>query len=344
MKKYLLPNEGTFYKANLHCHSNMSDGHWTPEQIKEEYKKHGYSIVAYTDHDLFISRNHLTDSTFLALNGFEIEINDDNPIWQKVVCNHMCMIAKRDDIEIMPCYHRSKYLFGNAPKYRHLIKYDESKKDFERNHSIECINEVIKECKEGGFFVTYNHPNWSLEDLNLYTKLEGLDAMEIYNTSASLIGFLDINEKDYEHMVKSGKYISCVGADDNHNFADRDEKPGFFDSFKSWTCIKAKELSYEAVIEAMENKHLYASQGPEIYELYVEDGFVHIKCSNATYIRYNTGNRVAHVKYALNEGKEFINEASFKIGENDVYFRLTVVDKNNKMANTIAYKVEDYIK
>ena len=53
---------------------------------------------------------------------------------------------------------------------------------------------------------------------------------------------------------------------------------------------------------------------------------------------------MAHVKYASNEGKKVINDASFKIGENDVYFRLTVVDKNNKMANTIAYKVEDYIK
>ena len=34
MKKYLLPKDGTFYKANLHCHTTLSDGHLTPEEIK----------------------------------------------------------------------------------------------------------------------------------------------------------------------------------------------------------------------------------------------------------------------------------------------------------------------
>lgn len=34
---YLLPKEGTFYKANLHCHTVVSDGDLTPEQVKEAY-------------------------------------------------------------------------------------------------------------------------------------------------------------------------------------------------------------------------------------------------------------------------------------------------------------------
>ena len=43
---YLLPKEGTFYKANLHCHTVVSDGDLTPEQVKEAYMGQGYSIVA----------------------------------------------------------------------------------------------------------------------------------------------------------------------------------------------------------------------------------------------------------------------------------------------------------
>ena len=35
---YLLPKEGTFYKANLHCHTVVSDGDLTPEQVKDEIK------------------------------------------------------------------------------------------------------------------------------------------------------------------------------------------------------------------------------------------------------------------------------------------------------------------
>ena len=38
---WLLPQEGAFYKANLHCHTTFSDGVWTPEQVKKEYQARG---------------------------------------------------------------------------------------------------------------------------------------------------------------------------------------------------------------------------------------------------------------------------------------------------------------
>ena len=37
MKKYLLPEGGNFYKANLHCHSNVSDGALSPAELKKIY-------------------------------------------------------------------------------------------------------------------------------------------------------------------------------------------------------------------------------------------------------------------------------------------------------------------
>ena len=54
MKRYLLPETGRFFKANLHCHSNLSDGQLSPEEIKKIYMDKGYSIVAYTDHDILL--------------------------------------------------------------------------------------------------------------------------------------------------------------------------------------------------------------------------------------------------------------------------------------------------
>ena len=36
MKKYLLENKNS-YKANLHCHTNLSDGKKTPEEVKALY-------------------------------------------------------------------------------------------------------------------------------------------------------------------------------------------------------------------------------------------------------------------------------------------------------------------
>jgi predicted metal-dependent phosphoesterase TrpH len=77
MKKYLLPKEGQFYKANLHCHSTLSDGQYTPAELKTMYMEQGYSIIAYTDHDLMFHHRELNDDNFLALSGFEIYANQE---------------------------------------------------------------------------------------------------------------------------------------------------------------------------------------------------------------------------------------------------------------------------
>ena len=73
MKKFLLSESGKFYKANLHSHSTYSDGKLTPEQMKKAYMEKGYSIIAFTDHNLLLSHNDLSDENFLALNGMEID-------------------------------------------------------------------------------------------------------------------------------------------------------------------------------------------------------------------------------------------------------------------------------
>ena len=106
MRKYLLPENGNFYKANLHSHSNLSDGKLSPEEMKALYKKHGYSVIAYTDHDMLIPHHDLTDDDFLALSGFEVEINQDgSPLKKTDKTCHLCFIAKSSDMDIQPCWH-----------------------------------------------------------------------------------------------------------------------------------------------------------------------------------------------------------------------------------------------
>ena len=54
MKRWLLPETGNFYKANLHLHTTVSDGVWSPEEAKRRYAERGYSILAFTDHEVFL--------------------------------------------------------------------------------------------------------------------------------------------------------------------------------------------------------------------------------------------------------------------------------------------------
>ena len=41
----LIPEEGRFYKVNMHCHTDISDGRLTAEQIKERYMAKEYADV-----------------------------------------------------------------------------------------------------------------------------------------------------------------------------------------------------------------------------------------------------------------------------------------------------------
>ena len=104
--------------------------------------------------------------------------------------------------------------------------------------------------------------------------------------------------------------------------------------------VKAESLTHENILNAIENGDTYASSGPEITELYYEDGRVYIKCSDAAAIHlYTAGRRRARTP-EIKDGNP-ITEASFEVKETDFYFRLTVKDANGNYANTRAYFLDE---
>jgi hypothetical protein len=338
MKKYLLPQSGNFYKANLHCHTTYSDGRKTPEQIKELYKKLGYSIVAYTDHDILVSHSELSDDSFLALNGFEVEI--DEPEVNKYgyrKCCHICFVGLEPDNVIQPCWNRERYVWGNALSHKPEVKIDETQPDYVRRFGSEGISDIMNKCREKGFFVTYNHPSWSLEDYSDYMGYKGMHAFEMFNGGCIAEGYDDYNPRVYDDILRSGNKIYCIGADDNHNARPEDSRR--YDSGWAWTVIKADKLEYRTITKALEDGSFYASEGPEIYDLWYEDGKVHVTCSDADRICCNY--KIRHAEMAIAEGDQPLREATFVFKPEWGYFRITVIDKNGKHACTNAYFAED---
>ena len=55
MRRVLIDDRLNFYKGNMHCHSTLSDGALSPEELKDAYKNKGYSFIAITDHDRLYS-------------------------------------------------------------------------------------------------------------------------------------------------------------------------------------------------------------------------------------------------------------------------------------------------
>ncbi|MBO5714653.1 MAG: PHP domain-containing protein, partial [Clostridia bacterium] len=60
------------------------------------------------------------------------------------------------------------------------------------------------------------------------------------------------------------------------------------DSFGGFTYILADSLDYDSIIKAMENKEFYASCGPQILSLTMENGTFNVKTSNAKLIFFVT--------------------------------------------------------
>ena len=337
MKHAFLPEEGTFYKANLHCHSTLSDGKLTPRQLKEAYQERGYSILAITDHEALFSHEDLNDGSFLTINGVERSVDSEVLPGQSYDYVHTChlnFLAKNPKNTVFvgynPDYANQGMNWVGDGKLKEQLKFD---KPLRVPYSAEGINEIIALANENGFLVTVNHLCWSKEQYEQFSQYEGMFAMEIYNHGCYVEGHDEQNGAFYDMLLNKGNRIFCLATDDNHNRYPFDDPQN--DSFGGFVMIKARELTYEAVIAALEQGAFYASTGPVIQALYMENGKICIDVEGAKRISLTTDNRHAQVKLAK-EG-ESLTHAEFDTERINQYFRIEVTDAEGKRAYTNAY-------
>ncbi len=347
MKKYLLPNNVNWYRANMHCHTTVSDGSFTPEEVKEAYKAHGYSIVAYTDHEIMVDHSYLNDEGFLALTSSEYSITEGEPSfpligdselapWQRRKTVHMCVYSKKQHNKFQPAADKGSYSWVND-KYKEGIECD----GYHREYTKKSLNETIRRLNKAGFLVQLNHPSWSLNDRRDYLSLKGLWSLEILNYATERITGKEYCPMVYDEMVSSGMYdLCCTMGDDNHN-----RGRSVAHSFGGSTMIGAESLEYDKVFEAMEKGHVYCTSGrdnpPLIHALYVEDNKIKVDCSPAKTVFLNGYARTYRIVEA--EEGETITHAEFNLDKNEVYFRITVRDEYGNNAHTHNYFVKDCI-
>ena len=337
MKLYLDPKK-KYYKANLHCHTRTSDGRAAPETVKEEYKNRGYSIVAYTDHEHLFNYSCLCDEDFVALNGVELgitgpKVDTYGPI-PSAKQLHINLFAKDPKCDVTPFYSESRdwYKFDDL---RHLVKPGEP---IERSMTHEGINALVARAHELGFLVSLNHPNWSLITAEDYLGYDGFDFIEVHNTGCVRSGH-HTDEAAYNDLMKSGKKIFCIATDDNHNTG------GFegvrTDSFGGWTMIAADKLGYSEIMNALESGDFYATTGPEIYSIILDDSgeesIIKVECSPASRAYLITqGRRNARF---FNEDDSPFTEATFKLYPHDCRFRIRIDDGKGNSAWSQIYDI-----
>ncbi len=333
MKKHLLPQKGNFYKANMHCHSNLSDGLYSPAELKEFYKSHGYSVLSITDHEGLFYHQELNDSDFITIPGMELEFNEvcgEN--FNNWIVTHLCVYKKdtRDiyQIGLDPNYNHPKFNWLHIADWKEKIN---SKGELlDKSHTPQAINDAIRRYKEAGFIVSYNHPKWSRENYRYYSQYKDMNNLEIFNTGTYIDGHNDDNGDVYDDLLSLGQRCFCVAADDNH-------RPN--DMFGGFIMISAESLTHKNVINAFENGEFYSSCGPVLLEIYYQNSSVYIKSETPlTEVRFHTGNRHKGVV----KSDEPFTLAEFKVHKDDVYVRAECIDEFGNKAYTQAYFLKDF--
>ena len=344
MRTHLFSEDGKFYKANLHSHSVMSDGRLTPKEMRDAYRAKGYSILCVSDHEFLIDHSDLNLDDFLMLTGYELYIKSTLDKAQANIMKsvHLQLISKDPHNERMICV--DPQYMGWAKKHVDVMQLPRVGEMCHRSYSPRCVNCIIRTAHENGFLVYYNHPSWSLEGKEVYLNYHDLDGMEIVNNAAFTVSCYPRDDApDYENFLRAGNDMIVTGGDDNHNHYPFDDP--LCDSFGAFTMIKAKALDYSSVIHALEIGDAYASMGPEIYDIYVEDNMVHVETSNVRDIYLLTSGRPyrrqkpIHVRAQRND---YVNYADFDIKPDDDFFRIELVDSEGKKAFSRAYRVSAF--
>ncbi len=277
MKKFLLPEKGKFFKANLHVHTTVSDGKMTPEEVKQIYKSQGYSVLALTDHQILLPHPELNDDDFLTITAAEIAKNKGNYALEP--STHFNVYAKAPGAITFPFFDPEDFW----PSIAHAKAFlSEEAKAFPRHpygYSPEELNQVIAACNAAGFLICLNHPVNSFQNYSFYGTLRGLWGAECFNNGCFRAGYYE-NMNICDDLWREGeRRVFPIASDDAHVSAE---------CCGGWTMLKAESLTYDKVFAALENGDFYASTGVEIHQLYIENDVLYLECDGADEIVLQT--------------------------------------------------------
>ncbi|MBE6589960.1 MAG: hypothetical protein E7643_07255 [Ruminococcaceae bacterium] len=306
------------------------------------YMEHGYSIVAYTDHEVIVPHNDLRDENFLPITGAEISVNKNVPgLSYKYSKQYHLNILSKDPEKTDISFFTMSYLYwkSSLPYINEKMKATE----YPREYNNDCVNDIIRRAKEEGFLIALNHPGLSGQNYPDYAYLKGFWGVEVHNTGSVGLGRVE-GEQPLIDLLELGERVFPLATDDWHGAYGEDSR-----YIGGWTMVKAPALEYDAVMESLEKGDFYSSSGPEIHALYLEGETLVVECSEASLVRVNTERRVSMIKKAEDAPLTHVSfdmhpyfEASFE--KNMLwkpYFRVTVQDANGGRAYTRAYFLDE---
>ncbi|HTG47932.1 MAG TPA: CehA/McbA family metallohydrolase [Actinomycetota bacterium] len=254
--------DGEWLKAALHTHTIRSDGDLEPVAHVRHHAWMGFDVCAITDH-WKVTREPSVEGC-LVLTGAELASDPLGP-------------GRYTEILAIGIEEIPEDPGGDRAYWEPIDNYF-----FKTFPDLTAAGRSIRE--QGGVsFVA--HPYWSGLPVEVLLTTEGVDGLEVFNSSAERENGRGDSSYVWDQTLEAGKPYLGFGTDDCHY-------PGF-DIGDAWTMVRAAERSPEAVLEALRAGRTYASAGPAILDLVLDGDAVEIRCSPARAVvlvsRHETG-------------------------------------------------------
>ena len=282
-----------WYKGNLHTHSLWSDGDHFPEPISMWYREHGYHFLAISDHNTLQAGDRWVKYRDLHTKGAAVGVDKYLRDFPSLARTRGDRAAGTQEIRLTP-FEEYRSLIEQPGSFL-LIQSEEISDKFEKKPiHINAANLAEVIAPQGGSSVTdviannlravreqskrlnrpilphLNHPNfgWAITAEEMADVVEE-PFFEVYNGHPAVNQEGDKDHPPVERMwdIANARRMTLhrapplmgVGTDDTHNY----HVPGMTRATagRGWVCVRAKELTAEAIIAAMEAGDFYASSG-----------------------------------------------------------------------------------
>ncbi len=299
------------FKGNLHAHSTVSDGELLPKEVVDIYREHGYSFLAFSEHQCYTYHENFESVDFIILPAVEVNSSFGQPKRFFHANGILGPTSLRKD---------------SGLPYGHLEHLDVP------NLSDYCsgAQRAIDDLTESGHLVMFNHPGWSFNSFCDLLILDGYFAVEIYNHASQVESGVGVSTAHWDAVLRSGRRVWGVASDDNHNRNKFGEAPAEWDSFGGWVMVDAEELSHDAIASALLDGRFYSSMGPEIHYLSFDGSKIYVECSPVQRIHFISYYHHGYSRCNRNGGT--IESAEYEIKGSEKYVRVECVDEKGRIA------------
>lgn len=293
-----------WFKGNLHTHTLWSDGDDFPEQITAWYEANGYSFMAISDHNTIAdSERWLTiPKGTVRFETFEryLEASPEGWVeWEqgadtvrvrlKTWEEYAQRFQKPDSFLMMRAEEvtdrvEGKPIHVNATNIAEYIEPQGGQSVVEvMQNNVNAILDQGERLQQR-VMPHINHPNfgWAIRADEL-ALIDGERFFEVFNGHPAVFNHGDSLRHGTEKMwdvvntIRLGDgrpMMFGIGTDDAHHY--QENAPSRANVGRGWVMVRTSELTSDAVLEAMDSGHFYASSGVSLQDVSFDGTRYHV--------------------------------------------------------------------